>query len=670
MFKKHPYILVTTIATLLAIIVWMASPKEYFAITKLSDEYTETDLAIGLDRLSAQLNNLNGGKDEGINDILIYHKFLDSDDFIRHLARIKIGRNGATYGEYLGKKDTIATVRKHLLYNVSNLNQTITIQFSDHDPAIAFQMLDSVTSQLQKTITFHRNKNDEKRLQSALQRQRSASLAYHRAKRDYAFFSDTHFDSQLKADITKSSKLEKDVELAFKEYQKATIQCVRLKALTHKASPSFAVIKNNSMPQKANSHPLPYIFSFVLMALVATKGVFLLSSRRKEKSGIEWGGLFSPWTITIFVWLGLALLFQAKGEMLYPLTSQFYLSISLWIPIFIITSFLTFNLMKHQSVSLKDVHIDINKGVFLFFFIISIIICPLYIHKVWQIVSMFDPDEMMSNVRILAVYGEGMGILNYTIVISQSLLLVALWRYPQIKGWQLAVIIICCMINSIAVMEKGGFFLVGLCSLYVLYERGKIKIHAIFSIGCIFLLLFYSFNLLRAGADSTYAKEETLLDFIGMYVMSPPVAYCTVMQETGTQFGTNTFEVLYLLLNRWGIGNYEVHSKVQEFVFVPISTNVYTIMQPFFRDFGYLGIAFFAWLYGLAAGILYRLSCNGNAICICLYTYMVEVLVLQFYQENIFLSMVFVLQIVFFVFLFTQRFIRLSIIPSPSHARK
>ena len=40
---------------------------------------------------------------------------------------------------------------------------------------------------------------------------------------------------------------------------------------------------------------------------------------------------------------------------------------------------------------------------------------------------------------------------------------------------------------------------------------------------------------------------------------------------------------------------------------------------------------------------------------------LVEVLVLQFYQENIFLSMVSVLQFVFFVILFTQNRIKLTL---------
>ena len=116
-------------------------------------------------------------------------------------------------------------------------------------------------------------------------------------------------------------------------------------------------------------------------------------------------------------------------------------------------------------------------------------------------------------------------------------------------------------------------------------------------------------------------------------------------------------ETIYLFLERFG-ADVVVKDKLQEFVFVPVSTNVYTIFQPFYIDFGYRGVAFFPVLYGCVCGFLYRLFRNGNGVGTCLYTYAVYVLLLQFYQENVFLSMVFVLQFTFFVVLLTQRTIR------------
>jgi oligosaccharide repeat unit polymerase len=83
-------------------------------------------------------------------------------------------------------------------------------------------------------------------------------------------------------------------------------------------------------------------------------------------------------------------------------------------------------------------------------------------------------------------------------------------------------------------------------------------------------------------------------------------------------------------------------------------------------DFGYPGVAFFAILYGCACGYLYRMFRSGNGVGTCLYTYAVYVLLLQFYQENVFLSMVFVLQLSFFIVLFTQRKIHFQFHPLQS----
>ncbi len=668
MLKKHPYIAATIIATLLGTAVWLFAPKEYAAITKVSDEYREVELAVGLDRLSTHIRNLKGSQNTGVNDILVYSKLLLTDDFARKIAHKLIDEKGTTYGKYLNQKDTIEAVKDNILYNVSDLHQTLTIQFTDKNPVMASRMLDSVTTELQRTISTYRRNAENAKLKNAIKRRSEAAKAYHATERRYDAFVDAHFDANLQEVKSRIDGLQKEVDLAFKDYQETITQTVRQESLVKRTYCSFAVITANSLPQHPTKHILPYIFVFIFFALVMTKAKKLYRERRKQRVSLDWGGLFSPWMITILVWSGLAVLFAINGGTLDPLTSLFYNSIALWIPIFILTSFITYNLLEHKKVPMPTKGIEINERIFNVFFVISIVISPLYLYKVWQVVSMFDSEEMLNNVRLLAVYGEGMGFLNYTIVISQSLLLVALWRYPKIKGWKLGVIIACCMINSIALMEKGGFFLVVLCSLYVMFERGVIKLRTIIIIGALSIFLFYGFNLLRSGTDSNYAKDETLLDFIGMYIMSPPVAYCTAMQETGTQFGANTLEVLYLLLNRWGVGDFVVHSKVQEFVFVPISTNVYTIMQPFYRDFGYAGVAFFAWIYGLISGVLYRFSNNGNVVSICLYTYMVEVLVLQFYQENIFLSMVFVLQLVFFTFLYTQKKIKLSLLPTKANA--
>ena len=80
LLKKHPYIVATLLATILATVVWMCVPKEYTAITKLSDEYKEIDLAIGLNDMKANIRKLMGEGNSGMNDMALYCKILNTED--------------------------------------------------------------------------------------------------------------------------------------------------------------------------------------------------------------------------------------------------------------------------------------------------------------------------------------------------------------------------------------------------------------------------------------------------------------------------------------------------------------------------------------------------------------------------------------------------------------
>jgi oligosaccharide repeat unit polymerase len=274
---------------------------------------------------------------------------------------------------------------------------------------------------------------------------------------------------------------------------------------------------------------------------------------------------------------------------------------------------------------------------------------------------MFGTEDIVANIRLFAVHGnESFGYLSLSYVLNQALLLMGLWRYPRIPLWKLLTIYCMTFMNAFAIMEKGMLFFIIIITLFVLYEKRRLRMRSVvLSLGVI-VLLFFAFNLSRATEGSEYAEETTLLDFVVMYVLSPPVAFGTISQDISLQPGSHTFQAIYKLLAKWGVGDFVINERVQDFVFVPISTNIYTIFQPFFEDFKYRGIAFFALIYGIFSGWMYRLYQNGNAVGKIIYTYFVYLLVLQFYQENLFLNIVQFSQLVFIVLLVHQQFIGIN----------
>ncbi len=653
--NKHPYIFATAIATLLAIVVWLCVPKEYTAITKLSDEYKETELAIGFNTIRAYVRDAMGSADTGINDMAIYCKILKTDDFARSISHKQVPGKGMTYGEYLNDKDTIETIQDNINYNFSSKHATLAISFTDKDPLVAAQMLDSITAQLQQIITHYRQSNAQTSLLNAKINLTTTKEKYTDAQAKYDTFVDSHTNLSFPSVKQEEQALAKESKTAYGIYQKAAEEYARQQALKQRAYLSFAVIQNNSVPQQPDKKLIGYFLSFVILSVVLTYIIRHYKSINTKVVPLhQLCNYFSPWTLTLGIWTLILGLYYLLDTALYPITQQFYYCFIIWIPVFCIFALIFYIIVPVKGIDNGQNNSDnINRSLFNFFFIVSLIITPLYIYKVMQIILMFSSEDLMNNIRTLAVYGEGVGFLGYSNVINQSLFVVAIWAYPKVPFWKLAILTLACILNSLAIMEKGTIFFVFISIMFVLFEKKVIKVRSIVLAGIILIGFFYIFNLARAGEDSDYQKNETLLDFFAMYALSPPVAFCQLLPETTPQFGTNTFETIYLFLRRFG-EDVVVKDKLQEFVFVPISTNVYTLFQPFYIDFGYKGIAIFASLYGILTGWFYKRFTAKDKFGQCMYTYLVYCLVLQFYQENIFQSMVFVLQYTFFVYILTK----------------
>ena len=389
--------------------------------------------------------------------------------------------------------------------------------------------------------------------------------------------------------------------------------------------------------------------------------------------GLKIGDVFAPWTITVAVWLAILLMYQAQDGLLYPLGDQFKNCVMLWVPIFCVTALITYAVMPKAEQENKGTAQDngihpaaaipptatippYNSLLFDVLYFISMVITPLYLYQIIKIVSMFDLSDMLNNMRILAVYGDqNFGFLQYSYVLNQMLLVVALWEYPKVPLWKLTTIIIASIMSAVAIMEKGMLFFLFISVLFILYEKRTIRIRSILISIVSIVVVFFFMNMLRDYREDADPNDAmTFLDFFAIYVMSPAAAFEVVEEDPTPQWGSHTFQILYLFLNRWG-GDYEVNTKLQAFVWVPLPTNVYTIFQPFFEDFKYKGVAFFAFFYGVFSGWAYRIMRNGDGFGKCFYAFVVYVLVLQFYQENVMMSLVSVIQFTFFTWIVVQQ---------------
>lgn len=666
--KRHPYPIAFVIAMLLAVVVWLCVPETYTATTRLSDEYKEMDIAIGMDRMKAKIREVAGSDETGINDMGVYSRVLKSEDFARLISQKKVPERNIDYGTYLGKSDTIEAIQDNINYNYNSKQSTLIIGFTDSDPAIAASMLDSVTTQLQNFITSRRQGYTKALLSNASRNYREAREKYDAARKEYAQYIDTHVNTKIEREEQEANRLSEEVKLASDRLKECVEQYVRAESLSNRAYYSFTVIQPSSVPLESDKHLYNYLFGAVIIFILLML-VQLLYKKSKQPGGIsvDFGGLSSPWAITLIIWGSILIALQLRDpELLEAPDEQFYISLVIWLLLFCFVAFVTFTLSRKiegaASNSGSGIEItDLNRYAYYLLLLLSIVMTPLYVKKVYDIVLMFGTEDFMHNVRSFAVYGDAnMGFLEYSITINISLLLVSLYGYPKIKKWQIGWACAACMLNALAIMEKGGFLTVFFCLMFVLYERKVIKLRSVGLFSVVVLLFFFMFNIMREETDSDYSKNESLLGFIAMYILSPPVAYCHLSEDVIYQFSARTTPMLYYLLNKYWADIFMVYDRLQPFVFIPIPTNVYTIFQPFYQDFGYRGVAAWSVIYGLICGFLYAKKCDGNSFANCLYLYFAYILALQFFQENLFTVGLYVPRIMFFTYLCTQKTFTIS----------
>ena len=370
------------------------------------------------------------------------------------------------------------------------------------------------------------------------------------------------------------------------------------------------------------------------------------------------GDIFSPWMLTCCVWLGILVLLILFSDMLYPLGTRFYTCVAIWVPILTTTGILTYYaLPSNESDTIRPIGqlINLNKSIFYPIMVFSVVISPFYVYKTVQLAMMFSTEDFIANLRIATLGGESASssIMKYINAINLSMYIVAIWRFPQIKKWVFFVIVAANVLCAFATMAKFPIFALLFMTLFVLYEKRKIKLRTIGIWGLAIVLIFYGINQLRTLSSAT--EDTTFLEFFSIYVISPAVAFERTQEKLTEQFGSYTFSFEYAVISKLGLAKVYVVKQLQEFVEVPVQTNVYTVFQPYYEDFGYKGIAFFAVVWGTFTGWLYRLCRNGGDLPRCIYSYIVVVLIMQFFQESLIINTSVIIQYTILCWLFTQR---------------
>lgn len=199
-------------------------------------------------------------------------------------------------------------------------------------------------------------------------------------------------------------------------------------------------------------------------------------------------------------------------------------------------------------------------------------------------------------------------------------------------------------------MAKSTIFFTVLASFIVIGFRQRISLKRILIVGLVLFAGMASFQLLRA-AEKDSGKMISDMFYVYVFGGIPALDQVVNSEMVSERPGQNIFAIYYNMQAKFAGDERPKKENLNDitddgYLYVPLPTNVYTVIGPFWLDYGWGGIIFFGFIVGSMAGVFYRLARKGALWAIILYAYMGCVLLLQFFGEYIFTNLSYLLQLI------------------------
>lgn len=200
--------------------------------------------------------------------------------------------------------------------------------------------------------------------------------------------------------------------------------------------------------------------------------------------------------------------------------------------------------------------------------------------------------------------------------------------------WLIASVILANIMYAFVNMAKINFLCIIFSSLYLGYSRGIVKKkHLILG-----LLFFVTLSFILQSVRAV-GEELSLVEMFSLYLTSSIVAFDYFVEPASAlSFGENSLRFIYAVGYSLGISEAPIQT-ILDFVGIPFPTNTYTLMYPFYKDFGILGIALFSIIYGCIYGYLYKKTRTGSKLGLIIYAIFLTFLLLEFFAELIFTNL-------------------------------
>jgi len=316
---------------------------------------------------------------------------------------------------------------------------------------------------------------------------------------------------------------------------------------------------------------------------------------------------------------------------LYPLSSNFLIPINIWISLFCFFSLLIQSLTFSSGSSIQPSQFARN-----LFYYISLLTFPFLLFKAYEIIQLGSVSNWMGQLRIVATGGSKLIDQQETspfyIIIWLVSYLIELYYFSEKNKKRVYVLFLMYFAYALISMSKTNFLSLFLSTVLILYFKNIFKIKHIFIFLIALFVFFQGFQSFRSQGKNI---PNQTTKFVTLYLLSSPVAFEKITDNSTQQWGENTFRTFYAIKYKLGFSDIKPVDQILPFIYIPISTNTYTILYPFFIDFGIAGVIFFSIFFGLLLGFIFKKSQESSIIFIIIYSFILPQIVMQFAGEMI-----------------------------------
>lgn len=361
--------------------------------------------------------------------------------------------------------------------------------------------------------------------------------------------------------------------------------------------------------------------------------------------------IINPLFIVPFLWANILLFYNLLPHPLYPLQNQFLTAIFLWVVCFVFGGLLINYSLERLTVFQNKYF---NFKVFNLYYWIIIVFAPLCVYLLVVEALRADIQYLFVMLRSFNTGFEktetSFAVLGYIFNFTFAGLLLKIQNYDSNRKGdrlKLNMLILMNVLLSIVTVARTSFLFLAISSFVLLYFKGRLtKKHYIISISSLVLLMTV-LTVIRTMFSWQESEDTSFVTTLSIYFFGGLPAFDTVFVDWNGQFGSHVFRFFYAVLNAMG-GNFVVQETIYEYVNVPIVTNVYTVMYPFYKDFGFYGIVIFGFIYGFIFQLLFKLALKNYKIVQLVFAYVFPMLLMQFFGEYFFSNMSIFFQILIY----------------------